>query len=254
MEKNKKYKIGIVSYTNVLPFLYGLKDLEGVELIDEYPSKLVSEFISGKYDLVLLPTGALNKVDGAKIVSNYCIGADGEVASVCLFSDSPLESLKDIYLDYQSATSVRLFKILAKKFLKQELNYLQTSDDDYIENVNKDSGILVIGDRTFGLKSRFKYVYDLAELWKQFTGLPFVFAAWVTKKDLPEKFLAEFDNALSKGVENINATVEYFESKRVLPQREFLNDYLSNKISYVLDERKKESIKLYLNYLNELGL
>ncbi len=254
MKEYRKYRIGIVSYTNVLPFLYGLKDLDSIELIDEYPSKLVSGFDAGEYDLVLLPTGALNKVKGAKIVSNYCIGADGAVASVCLYSNDPIELVKKVYLDYQSATSVRLFKILANKFLKQNFVYQHTTDDNFIERVQDNVGILVIGDRTFGLQSRFKYVYDLAELWKNFTGLPFVFAAWVIKNELPEVFLDEFDTLLAKGINSIEATIKYFEGKRVLPNNEFLNDYLQNKISYILDKRKKKSIDLYLNYLRELSL
>jgi chorismate dehydratase len=254
VEKEKIYRVGIISYTNVLPFLYGLNKLKNIKLIDEYPSRLVPAFMSDEYDLVLLPTGALNKTKEAKIVSSYCIGADGEVASVCLYSNKPIESLKKIYLDYQSATSVRLFKILAKKYFKKEFIYLSTTDDSYIENIEEDSGILVIGDRTFGLGNRYIYVYDLSELWKRFTGLPFVFAVWVTKEELTQGFVNEFDKALREGVDNIEKTIMHFKGKKDTEEYNFLLDYLKNKISYQLDDKKKESINLFLNYLEELGL
>ena len=251
----KKYKTGIVSYTNVLPFLYGLQKMDEIILIDEYPSKLTGNYKKGVYDITLLPVGSMNETDLHKIFSDYCIGSDGKVASVCLYSNSPLDELKEIILDYQSETSVRLVKILVYKFWNLNLDFVPAQEKNYYMNLKDNQGALVIGDRTFGLDGKFKFVVDLSEEWKIYTGLPFVFAAWVYKEKLPVGFVDTFNKMLSLGVKNIEETISYFTMiNRNLPEKSFLNDYLKNKISYTLDDKKTESINLFLKLVREFGL
>ena len=108
---------------------------------------------------------------------------------------------------------------------------------------SKDAG-LVIGDRAFDLNSKYKYVYDLPAIWKEMTGSPFVFAVWVANKELPEKFILQFNKSLKKGLNNINiALIEEYSSYTDCKN---LSDYLNNKISYSLDAAKLKAMNLFL--------
>ena len=124
----EKQKIVMVSYHNSLPFLYGLEHSEYIkencEIILKYPSECASLLLEKKCDVALVPVGIIPSLKISYIVSKYCIGAENKVRSVILASQVPLERITHIYLDYQSATSVRLVKILAKKHWKISPEFL----------------------------------------------------------------------------------------------------------------------------------
>src|SRR5690606_21973900 len=115
-----------------------------------------------------------------EIIGQYCIGSDGAVNSVFLFSDLPLEDIKTIRLDAHSRTSNNLTKVLFHFHLKQQITFIDPEDT----HIREDAHVL-IGDRTFGKANKFKTVLDLGQLWKEYSGLPFVYAAWVANKKLP---------------------------------------------------------------------
>ena len=99
----------------------------------------------------------------------------------------------------------------------------------------------MIGDRAFGQRTRSKYVYDLGEAWKAFTGLPFVFAAWVTNKQLSTGFIERFNEANQQGFEHLNKVVEQHK----IPGIDLLAYYNANiKFKPVFD--KLEVITLFL--------
>src|SRR6185369_11597556 len=112
------------------------------------------------------------------IISDYCIGADGDVGSVLLLSDVPMSEIKNVLLDYQSRTSVTLAQVLADKYWRIKPRWTDAKEN-YERDIKGTTAGVVIGDRTFALKNKFKYTYDLSGEWKIFTGLPFVFACWV---------------------------------------------------------------------------
>ena len=85
------------------------------------------------------------------------------------------------------------------------------------------------------------YRIDLAEEWKKFTGLPFVFACWVANKPLSTEFTDDFNNALSLGVNNIDKVSERFGENGSITGTE-LRDYLKKNIDYLLDSRKREAM------------
>ncbi len=247
------YRVGIVSYTNVLPFLYGLEKLKSIKLYDEYPSLIAENFFSGKYDIALLPVGALeNAGEDIEVITDYCIGAERKVDSVCLYSQVPLNEIKDVVLDFQSTTSVRLMRVLDKFFLKKGFNFVSAKGDEYIREIKGKTAGVVIGDRTFALNDKFAYVYDLAELWNKYTGLPFVFALWVTRKGLlPLSFKKEFNGVLAEGVNDISVVVRKYKISNVLSGSE-LKDYLQNSISYYLGYDKRTAVNLFLKLLKQL--
>jgi chorismate dehydratase len=90
--------------------------------------------------------------------------------------------MKEVLLDYQSRTSVELMKLLARKFWNISPKWTSTNPGFIDKELPRDAGMLVIGDRNFLMKNKFAYEYDLAQVWYEYSGLPFVFAAWVSKK------------------------------------------------------------------------
>ena len=255
MRKNKlkklerKIRVAAVSYLNTKPLIYGFQNgkLPGqMELIFDYPSKIAAMLINDEVDLGLVPVAIIPFLNESHIISDYCIGADGEVASVCLFSDVPVEEIKTVYLDYQSRTSVALLKILLKHFYKISPEIIESSSG-YENKINGDTGGLVIGDRAFVQRKKSKYIYDLSIAWKEMTGLPFVFAAWIANKKLPDSFISEFHIASAYGIENMDEAIENIKSDDY-----DLKKYFKSDIQYRLDDKKKEGLKLFLNYLKEL--
>ena len=242
----EKIKVTAVSYLNTKPFLYGIfqSDVQDeIELSLDIPSVCAAKLRSGEADLGLVPVAVIPQLSSPHIISDYCIGAVGAVKTVCIYSDVPIEEVKAMYLDYHSKTSVALAKILLEKYW--HLNpVLLDSEEGYIEKIEGTTAGLVIGDRTIGLSERFKYVYDLGQKWADYTeGLPFVFAAWVSNKKLPDDFIKKFNEALSIGLEQIPQLIY------ILPTQYFafdLKEYFTKNISYTLDTPKKVALKRFL--------
>jgi chorismate dehydratase len=247
--KTKKIKVSAVSYLNTLPFLFGINNSEIINEIDlslDIPSDCAKKLLNGEVDLGLVPVAILPNLKEYHIISDYCIGAEGRVESVALFSDVPLNEIENIYLDYQSKTSVTLVKLLAAKSWKITPKWTNTTKGYENEIEGKNAGV-IIGDRTFNLSKSYKYKYDLAEEWFKLTKLPFAFACWVSNKELPESFIQNFNKALKEGVNNINKVVLDYNDDKI--SKEDLQKYLSNNISYLLDARKEEAIQKFLKFL-----
>ena len=153
----------------------------------------------------------------------------------------PLNEIKNIYLDYQSQSSINLVQILAKEFWKISPNFLPASKN-YENSIEGNNAGVVIGDRTFFMKKKYAYVYDLSEEWKKYTGLPFVFAVWTTQKKIANEYLTMFNEALNFGIKNKQKVIN--ENKHLGFDIEF---YLNNHIQYHLDKDKEKAISLFLS-------
>src|SRR5688572_12042965 len=125
-----------------------------------YPSKLAAQLANGDIDLGLVPVAVIPSLPEYYINTDYCIGADGDVASVCIFSDCPIEEVETLLMDYQSRTSVALTKLLLKEYWHLSPKIVDTSDD-YRANIRGRTAGLVIGDRALEQRHKSKYIYDL---------------------------------------------------------------------------------------------
>lgn len=246
----KKIKVGAVSYLNTKPLLYGIERSETlmnrIELITDYPSSIARMLQEDKIDIGLVPVAVIPKMQQHFIVGDYCIGAEGDVASVCLFSDVPLENIDTILLDYQSRTSVNLCKVLLKNYWKINPQ-LQDAKEDFRNHIKGTTAGVVIGDRALQQRHQSKYIYDLAGTWKAFTGLPFLFAAWIANKELPVDFCNEFNEANGIGLQQL---------KNVIKENPFtaydLQTYYTKNISYELTDEKRKGLQLFLELLSEV--
>ena len=241
----KKYKISAVSYLNTSPFINEINRSSINNQIDmslDYPSICGEKLIENIVDIALVPTVLLRSNSRIRVISDYCIGAVGKVDSVCLYSKVPLNEIDDIYLDYQSKTSVELLKILCRDYWNINPNFI-SDNNDFDKNIKDMNSALVIGDRAFLLNKEYDFVYDLSEYWYRYTGLPFVFACWAANKDIDRRFLELFNKVLSLSVKNIELHTKNHKH-HICPD---VKDYLTNKISYHLDVSKKKGMSLFLD-------
>lgn len=242
-----KVIISLVSYWNTKPFLYGLEHATIADKLDlqlDIPSVGGKKVLENKVDIGLVPVAVLEHLNDAQIITDYCISANGPVKSVCVFSEKPIDQIEKIFLDYHSMTSVQLLKILLNEYWNLQPELIN-SELGYIDQIKGSTAGLVIGDRAIALKNTYEYIYDLSDAWKQLTGLPFVFAAWMTRKPIFADLQFELNEALKFGVHHIDQMVEETNTSSFTNAE--LKDYLHNSISYELNADKRRAIDLFIS-------
>jgi len=244
---DRKIKVSAVSYLNTKPLLYGIERhpvKDSIDLNIEYPALIARHLQEGTTDIGLVPVAAIPFIPGARIISDYGIGADGPVASVCIFSKVPLEQVKSIYLDYQSRTSVRLARLLLEKYWKMDVMLLQ-APENYIDLIDGTTAGVIIGDRALRHLPDFEFVYDLSDYWKKYTGMPFIFAAWVAYAGLPEDFIRQFNEANAYGLDHLQEVI----GENPYPYYD-LHTYYTQNIQYGLDEEKHKGLERFLSEIS----
>jgi len=245
---NNRWRIGAVSYLNTRPLLFGLEHsdlMDRIELVKDYPAKIAQDLIDGKIDMGLVPVVIAPFLKEAHFVSNFCIGAEGPVASVCIFSEVPMEQIEKVYLDYQSRTSVQLARILLSQYWKKEVEFI-TAHEGFIDHIKGTTAGVIIGDRALAVYAKFAYVYDLAENWINHTGLPFVFATWIANKPIPAEFMEAFDAANAYGLQRLDEVIASIPKAEIVYD---LDKYYRENISYDLTPKKREGLALFLKSL-----
>ncbi|THH35565.1 menaquinone biosynthetic enzyme MqnA/MqnD family protein [Neolewinella litorea] len=245
---SQTHRLVAVSYLNTKPLLYGLLRnpiSDHLQMDLAIPSECARRLVAGEADIALVPVAVLPELPHYEIISDYCIGTDGAVATVCIYGDVPLEEMTHLYLDHHSRTSVMLARLLLAEYWRHDITFLEARDG-YINHINGPIGGLVIGDRSIGLEKRFAHVYDLGSAWKAHTGLPFVFAAWVTTRTLSSKFVADFNAALREGLDHLPQLQYLLPS----PSPDFsLEHYFTHHIDYDLDDGKRRALDRFLSFV-----
>lgn len=252
----KKIRVSAVKYINSYPFMIGLRDGEVASLIDLevcHPSECADRLISGKTDLGLIPVAMMASMSQPRIISDYCLSTQGEVRTVLLVSNSPFSEIRTIWLDYRSRSSVALCRILAKLAWKRDFKWLHASEEFDVTGMRHGEAAVMIGDRCFEYAHMFSFRLDLGLEWKIFTGLPFVFACWVSARPLPDSFIRLFNKALGDGLERKNEAVELLKEDAAASPEEVIY-YLNNNIDFRLDDLKREAISRFIGYIRELKL
>jgi chorismate dehydratase len=243
-----KIKVTAVSYLNTKPLLYGILKSPIAQEIDlqlDIPSVCADKLQRGQADLGLVPVAVLPRLSSPQIVSDFCIGAEGAVKTVCIYGERPIEEMEAVYLDFHSRTSVALTKILLREHWRLTPRLIP-AQRGYEQKIGGAAGGLIIGDRTIGMAHRFPFVYDLGQEWERFTGLPFVFAAWVSNRSLDPAFLASFNAAMAQGIAEIPQLMYLLP----VPEDDFdLQTYFTQYISYDLNDEKRKALLLFLNML-----
>ncbi len=244
-------RISAVSYINARPFVYGIEKsgfLQEYTLSLDVPSVCAEKLKNDEVDIGLAPVAIIPELEEHHVISDFCIGANGPVRTVMLYSDVPLRNIRTIYLDYQSKTSVMLLQILAKYWWKISPAWT-TATEGYEKKIKAAMAGLIIGDRNFSLAGKFKYAYDLSEEWKSYTGLPFVFACWIANKKMDEQTTSAFCKALKFGTDNRDMVIKELNGQL---DEKTVRDYLYNSINYDFDGKKQEAMKLFLKLGKEI--
>ena len=217
--------------------------MEMIELVEDYPAKIAGMLVDGTIDVGLAPVAVIPRLNEWHIVSDYCIGAIANVASVCLFSEVPIDKIEKVLLDYQSRTSVNLCKVLLKHYWKID-PVIEEANENYISEIKGRTAGVVIGDRALNQRKVSPYIYDLAGSWKAMTGLPFVFATWIANKELPQTFIDLFNKANGLGLTHLDEVI----AENPYPVYD-LKTYYTTNISYVLNDQKQKGMNKFMEYL-----
>ena len=239
-------KIAMVGYLNTLPFEYGLKQITSkynLKLLLDVPSKCAQYFKDGEADLALVPIGVLPELHDYEICLDYCIGCDGPVRTVGLFSNSPVSSWHTVYLDEHSRTS----RVLSQIILEEEYQLQPTYKNQRISQLDQlgdGEAVLMIGDKVFREGNKYDVAIDLGAAWKEATNLPFVFALWVKKKSVLINEMV-LNQALSNGMEKIPALIKAHAPSSILSEEE-VDAYINKNLKYQLFPPYKAAVELFL--------
>jgi chorismate dehydratase len=247
-------RIAAVSYLNTVPFIYGIRhagdDLRA-DLLLTPPAGCAANIKAGRADIALIPIAGIPDIPEIEIIGSHCISANDNVRTVVLMSASPLEEIHTIYLDPHSRTSVNLVRILATERWKIAPRWLPLTDFADVKP-EKGVGYTLIGDKVFGYETQFPYTYDLAHAWNEWTGLAFVFAAWVARKGVDPARIDALEKALDYGIHHIEeaVTADRVERQRGVDHATAVR-YLTENIDFELDFLKRESMEVFFEKLRQ---
>jgi chorismate dehydratase len=260
MKDNNPPSIAASSYLNAVPlcysFVYGSQKDRCAFLSDEAPARCAELLADGLADAALIPVIEYQRIPGLKIASGACVASKRSVRSVLLASRVPITLVRSVALDTSSRTSAALIQIILGRFYNASVSY-RTSPPKLEEMLESNDAALIIGDPAMLIDRSALYVYDLAEEWRKHTGLPFVFAFWAIRADSTERFgldgTIDFLAAKIEGVAHVDELANLYSERLGLP-RDDLFSYLTEAISYDLDEESLRGLRLYYQLASESGL
>ncbi|RKX37780.1 MAG: hypothetical protein DRP64_16715 [Verrucomicrobia bacterium] len=220
-------------YSNSAPLVDRLVEVDPrVRVITDHPANLVVDLNAGRADVALIPVVHLFSHPELTMIDGLGIAADGPVKSVLLKCNVPVGQIKTVARDPASATSNVLAELLLKKHYGREVEIHD------LQALEKPDAAVVIGDRALCSDPAPTGDIDLAEAWKEMTGLPFVFAVWAVRKDFADiGAVTEIAQAACKaGLQSMEKIAARYVSELGNSQSFWL-DYLGNSIHYDLCER-----------------
>lgn len=243
-----KFRLAASSYLNSAPLIWSF--LHGphrgsVDFVEAVPSRCAQLLAESVVAGALVPVIEYQRIEGGSLVPNVCVGSRKEVLSVVLVSrDKQLENINSVALDESSRTSATLVKIIFREFLDREPEWT-TRAPNIEEMLDKNDAALIIGDPGMGFRRRGLNVWDMAGLWKQYTGLGFVFAMWMIRDAAIEIARAvDFSGARDAGVAHIEDIVASYQDKIPMPVED-LRNYLTENIVFNVDETMEKGLRLY---------
>ena len=235
-------RVACVGYTNAWPLTRHL-DPDRFHIRPCVPSEAARLLREGQADVGLIPVAALLSDGDYRVVPGLAIGCDSDVTSVLLVGETPIEEWEAVALDGESRTSVVLAQILLRGPLgRPDLRVYPAEPGTGAFHAQGRTGAVVIGDAARNLPDRLTTRIDLGGVWKAWTGLPFVFAVWAGRPDLPPEALDGLREAARRG---LAARAEAPEADRA---------YLTESIRYELDDRALMGLRRFAALGHAAGL
>ncbi len=251
----RSLRVGAVSYLNSKPLIEGFSvALPGASLLLDVPSRLADELQKGRLDVALIPSVEAFSDPDYVIVSDACVATHGPVMSVKLYSRVPLGEIRTLALDEGSRTSACLTKVILSEQFGVEPKIESLPLHLGTEATTSDA-ILLIGDRAMHAPTeQFHTVWDLGEEWLRWTGLPFVFAMWVARRDTDLRGVGEALSAVRDlGLLNLGQIAQR-ECGPVGISAEVAQHYLAHNLHFRLGSAERQGLKQFHQLASELGL
>ena len=251
-------RISASSYSNTAPliwsFLYGANRGKYELIMDNAPARSAELLANKRVDAALVPVIEYQRIKDVLLVPDVCVGAKERVRSVCLVTKGlGLWDVESVALDVSSRTSVTLAKIIFQEFYGFEPSYKEAKPN-LNEMLSDSHCALLIGDPALTIDEKVYSKFDLAEIWKEYTGFGFVFAMWMAQKD--KAHIAkqiDFAAARDEGLKHLDEIVANYGTEISLPREDFKR-YLSENISYRIDESMRKGLELFFELAKKSGL
>lgn len=242
-------RLGVVSYLNAEPLVFGLDGEPAVRLERDLPSRVAQRLHAGEIDLGMIPSIEYANGDYA-IVPGIAIGSRGPVRSVSLFHPGPIESIRRVALDTSSRTSVVLAKVLLRERLGRDPEYVPMGPS-LQEMLKAADAALLIGDPALYFEGDVPRL-DLGEEWARVTGLPFVYAFWAGPSGaVSPAEVRRLQEALRQGVASVGAIAQGYKGQGRAAQNE---SYLRTNIVYGLGDAEALGLREFYRRAHSLGL
>lgn len=242
------FRLAASSYLNSAPliwsFLNGSKRGQ-VDFVEAVPARCAALLAQGEVEGALVPVIEYQRIADGALIPDVCVGSQKEVLSVVLVSkDTELEHIRTVALDESSRTSATLVKVIFREFLDHEPAWAVRSPN-LEEMLERNDAALIIGDPGMTFPRAGLRVWDMASLWRRYTGLGFVFAMWMISEEAIEKArTVDFAGARDEGVAHVEDIIDEYQHKIPMPVNE-LRKYLTENIVFRVDESMRRGLQLY---------
>jgi len=248
-------RIGCVPYLNAKPLIdwFHSGDCDAAaEIHYVVPSRLPDLLRDNVIDVALVSIFEHFRCPELVLLPDLSISADGPVRSVRLFSCKPFARVRSVALDTSSLTSVALTRILLSERFGIAPEYVPHAPDLDGMLSRCDAGIIIGDLKLFDTPAT--HILDLGECWKELTGLPFVYAAWLARPDAPlDNLTSALTRARDWGNDHLDDLTSRWSAELALP-RDRVHDYFFNVMQYGLDYRKELGMRLFETKCRDHGL
>lgn len=272
-------RISAISFLNTAPLMWDFEHQPSAELRENFdieytvPSACADALAAGAADIGIIPVFTYAQIPNLVVVPDVAIASRGPVRSIVLVSKKPLEQVKTVAADTSSRTSVALTQVLLTKWYGGK-RHLVPMDPDLDRMLVACDAALIIGDPALIISEKPSILdgarrasgsdvqaFDLAELWVEKTGKPFVFAVWAVREqalkeckpglDVAGIFQRSRDRGLKR--ESIVAISKEWSSRLDLSEQT-IGEYLTHNIYYSLDSACSDGLATFFRYSKECAL
>lgn len=250
-------RVAASSYLNTAPLIWSFQHgtkRDAVELVtDAAPAHCADLLACEQVEAALVPIIEFQRIAGVRVVPDVCVGSHRAVRSVILVSKyDDLKNVRRVALDSQSRTSQALVKIIFREFLNFEPKW-EPSTPDFQAMMETNDAALLIGDPAMNISPKEFHIFDLASLWHRFTNTGFVFAMWMVRAGAEAIEDVDFAGARDEGLEHVEQIISQYENEVPLPHEE-IRRYLTDNITFDVDESLEQGMQLYFELARKHGL
>lgn len=255
------HRVGCVSYLNAKPLIAGVDEEPGIQVRMDVPARLLADLETGEVEVALCPVfDFFSSSQDLALLPVGAIGCEGPTLTVRLYSQVPIDQITTLHTDTDSHTSVALAQVLLYKLFNVRPEMIDYDARERTANGRIDESpqaMLLIGDKVVTgspLAVQYPYQMDLGEGWHELTGLPFVFAMWMTRVgcdlgDLPDSLSARLDANLPERL----LIAERYAEQHGWPI-ELAEHYLIDVLRYKVGPLELKAVDRFGHFARELGL